>query len=461
MSSTSTSTGELLDLASLMKASRSLSQEIDLKGAIANFMQVIQENAGAETVALMLFREETLILEAKIADRQTQPIDSIPVEDTLEVPLAIVNTVKRTRKSLLLDNCVGETDYVGDRYIKENQPGSILCLPLSDRGKLRGIVYLENNRTIGAFTADRVEVIELLCAQAAITLENARLYQESRKALKLERELHKLQQTQIQLIQSEKMFSLGQMVAGVAHEINNPVSFIHGNITHANTYMEQVLELLALYQSHYPQPHQEIEEAMEEMDLDFLRSDFEKLLKSMGNGSERIKNIVTSLRTFARLDESKLKRVDLHKGIESTLTVLQHRLQKQEKRAEIQVEKNYGKLPLVECYAGQLNQVFLNILNNAIDALEECELQDSLTLHIGTEADGKQVKITIADNGVGMSEQTQKQLFDPFFTTKEVGKGTGLGLAIAYQIVTEKHGGKITCNSTVGKGTIFTIIIPR
>nr|WP_293158691.1 ATP-binding sensor histidine kinase [Okeania sp. SIO2C9] len=461
VSSTSTSTGELLDLASLMKASRSLSQEINLKGAIVNFMQVIQENAGAETVALMLFREEALILEAKLSDGQTKPIESIPVEDSLEVPLAIVNTVKRTRKSLILDNCVGETDYVGDRYIKENQPGSILCLPLSDRGKLIGIVYLENNRTMGAFTVDRVEVIELLCAQAAITLENARLYQESRKALKLERELHKLQQTQIQLIQSEKMFSLGQMVAGVAHEINNPVSFIHGNITHANTYMEEVLELLALYQSHYPQPHQEIEIAMEEMDLEFLRSDFEKLLKSMENGSERIKNIVTSLRTFARLDESKLKRVDLHKGIESTLTVLQHRLQKQEKRAEIQVEKNYGKLPLVECYAGQLNQVFLNILNNAIDALEECEAQDSLTLHIGTEADGKQVKITIADNGVGMSEQTQKQLFDPFFTTKEVGKGTGLGLAIAYQIVTEKHGGMITCNSTVGEGTIFTIIIPR
>ncbi|NET25206.1 MAG: AAA family ATPase [Okeania sp. SIO1I7] len=461
VSKTNTSTGELLDLASMMKASRSLSQEIDLERAIAKFMQVIQENAGAETVTLMLFREETLILEAKIADGKTLTIDSIPVEDSLEVPKAIVNTVKHTRTSLILDNGAGETDYVRDRYIKENQPRSILCLPLLERGRFIGIVYLENNQTMGAFTPDRVEVLELLCAQAAITLENARLYQQAKQTIQLERELHDLQQTQIQLIQSEKMFSLGQMVAGIAHEINNPISFIHGNITHANKYMEEVLELLDLYQSHYPQPHHDIQIAMEAMDLEFLRSDFEKLLKSMKNGSERIKNIVTSLRSFARLDESEFKRVDLHKGIESTLTILQNRLQKQEKRAEIQVVKDYGKLPLVQCYAGQLNQVFLNILNNAIDALEECSDRDSLALSIRTETDGKQVTIVIADNGVGMSEETQKRLFDPFFTTKEVGKGTGLGLAIAHQIVTEQHGGKITCNSTVGQGTIFTIIIPR
>ncbi|NEQ40980.1 MAG: AAA family ATPase [Okeania sp. SIO3I5] len=461
VSQTNTSTGELLDLGSMMKASRSLSQEIDLEGAIAKFMQVIQENAGAETVVLMLFREEILILEAKIADGKTLPIESIPVEDSLEVPWAIVNTVKHTRTSLILDNGAGETDYVRDRYIKANQPRSILCLPLLERGRFIGIVYLENNQTIGAFTADRIEVLELLCAQAAITLENAYLYQQAQQTIQLERELHDLQRTQLTLIQSEKMFSLGQMVAGIAHEINNPIGFIHGNITHANEYMEEVLELLTLYQSSYPQPLPEIEIAIESMDLEFLRSDFEKLLKSMRNGSERIKNIVTSLRNFARLDESEFKYVDLHEGIESTLTVLQNRLQKQEKRAEIQVVKDYGKLPLVECYAGQLNQVFLNILNNAIDALEECSRQDSLTLRIGTEINEKQVKITIADNGAGMSEETQKRLFDPFFTTKEVGKGTGLGLAIAHQIITEKHGGKITCDSTVGQGTIFTLVIPR
>ncbi|MGD1701477.1 trifunctional serine/threonine-protein kinase/ATP-binding protein/sensor histidine kinase [Dapis sp. BLCC M229] len=461
VSNTSTCTGELLDLASLMKASRTLSKEIDLEQAIANFIEVIQENAGADTVALMLFRQETLILEAKIADGETKSIKSIPVEDSLEVPLTIVNTVKHSRTSLLLDNAASETDYVRDRYIKENQPRSILCLPLSDRGQFIGIVYLENNQTMGAFTSERVEIIELLCAQAAITLENSRLYQQAQQAFQLERELHDLQQTQLQLIQSEKMFSLGQMVAGIAHEINNPISFIHGNITHANEYMEEVLELLALYQTHYPEPHRDIQIAIEAMDLEFLGDDFEKLLKSMKNGSERIKNIVTSLRTFARLGESELKRVDLHEGIESTLTILQNRFQKQEKRAEIQVEKDYGKLPLVECYAGQLNQVFLNVLNNAIDALSECSRQDSPTIRISTETDEKQVTIAIADNGVGMNQETQKRLFDPFFTTKQVGKGTGLGLAIAHQIITEKHGGQITCNSTFGQGTIFTIVIPR
>ncbi|GGA26201.1 AAA family ATPase [Okeania sp. KiyG1] len=452
---------ELLDFATLIKASRTLSRDIETERVIANLMQIILENAGAETATLMIFNDDLLILEAQIINGEIDQKDSIPVEKTNKVPLEIVNTVKRTQIPLILDDARKEIQYLGDPYIQYHQPRSLLCLPLQDRGELRGILYLENNQSTGAFTEKRVEVISLLCAQAAITLENARLYEQARQALKLERELHELQRTQLTLIQSEKMFSLGQMVAGIAHEINNPVSFIHGNITHANTYMEEVLELLALYQSHYPQPHQEIEEAMEEMDLDFLQEDFEKLLKSMKNGSDRIKNIVTSLRTFARLDESKFKCVDLNKGIESTLTVLQHRLQKQEKRAEIQVVKDYGELPLVECYAGQLNQVFLNILNNAIDALEEYEDQDSLALSIRTETDGKQVKIAIADNGVGMNEETQKRLFDPFFTTKEVGKGTGLGLAIAHQIVTEKHGGKISCDSTVGQGTIFTIVIPR
>ncbi|MGD1806033.1 trifunctional serine/threonine-protein kinase/ATP-binding protein/sensor histidine kinase [Dapis sp. BLCC M126] len=450
-----------LDLAALMKATRTLSRKIESDSIIVNLMQIISENAGAENAALILFKDGTLMLEAQSINGEIAQKDPMPVEETNQVPLEIVNTVKNTQTLLILDDARQETRYQGDPYIQNHQPCSLLCLPLQDRGKLRGILYLENNQSTGAFAEERVEVLSLLCAQAAITLENARLYQESRKALELERELHDLQQTQIQLIQSEKMFSLGQMVAGIAHEINNPVSFIHGNITHANQYMQEVLELLALCQNHCPQLHHDIQIAMEEMDLEFLRSDFEKVLKSMEAGSERIKNIVTSLRTFARLDESEFKRVDLHEGIESTLTILQNRLRKKEKRVEIQVVKDYGKLPLVECYAGQLNQVFLNILNNAIDALEECKAQNSLAIRISTETDGKQVTIAIADNGEGMNEETKKRLFDPFFTTKEVGKGTGLGLAIAHQIVTEKHGGKITCNSTVGKGTTFTIMIPR
>ena len=449
----------ILDLAALMKATRTLSQEIESDHAIANLMQVILENAGAQTVALMLLDNDKLMLEAKITDGKIEKIASIPVEESNEVPLVIVNTVKRTQKPLILDDAIQENAYCGDAYIQSNRPRSLLCLPLQDRGKIIGFLYLENNQSTSAFTEDRVEMISLLCAQAAITLENARLYQQARQALQLERELHELQQTQLQLIQSEKMFSLGQMVGGIAHEINNPISFIHGNIAHANEYMEEVLELLTLYQNHYPQPHRDIQIAMEAMDLDFLREDFESLLKSMHTGSDRIKNIVTSLRNFARLDESEFKAVDLHEGIESTLTILQNRLQKKAKREEIKVVKDYGKLPLVECYAGQLNQVFLNILNNAIDALEECPRQDDLSLCIHTEMDDKKVKITIVDNGAGMNEKTQERIFDPFFSTKAVGEGTGLGMAIAHQIVTEKHGGTLTCNSQLGRGSEFIICL--
>ena len=448
------------DLAALMKACRTLSQEIDSDRAINNLMQVILENAGAETVALMLFNDEKLTLEAQIINGEIQQKESILVKKKHQVPQEIINIVKRTQMPLILDDARQETRYQGDSYIQKYQPRSLLCFPLQDRGKFIGILYLENNQSRGAFTEERVEFLSVLCAQAAITLENARLYQQAQQALKLERELHEMQQTQIQLIQSEKMFSLGKTVAGIAHEINNPVTFIHSNIHHAKNYMEEVLELLALYQSHYPQPHQDIEIAIEDMDLEFVQADFEHLLKSMKNGSDRIKNIVTSLRTFARLDESEFKQVDLHEGIESTLSILQSRLQKQEKRAEIKVVKEYGNLPLVECYAGQLNQVFLNLFNNAIDALEVCEHQDFLILRIGTETDGKQVTISISDNGVGMDEATQKHVFDPFFTTKKVGQGTGLGLAIAYQIITEKHGGEILCESELGQGTQLIISLP-
>ncbi|GGA26190.1 serine/threonine protein kinase [Okeania sp. KiyG1] len=469
----------LLDFPAVMKAAQAISEEIELEKLLATLMQVALANGGAETGFLVIHRETEWLIVAKANQNQTENLE-IPLLQCQELPQSLIYYVARSKKIAVFDDLSATSQLAGDRYIITHQPKSVLCTPISKQGKLIAILYLENNLTVGAFTSDRIETLQFLTSQAAISIENARLYQQvenysqtlevevekktqalSQKARDLEQALTNLQQTQSQLIHSEKMSALGQLVAGIAHEINNPVSFIHGNITHANTYMEEVLKLLALYQSHYPQPHPDIEIAIEEMDLEFLRSDFEKLLKSMGNGSDRIKNIVTSLRTFARLDESKFKPVDLNTGIESTLTVLQHRLQKQEKRAEIQVVKDYGELPLVECYAGQLNQVFLNILNNAIDALEECEDQDSLALSIRTETDGKQVRITIYDNGAGMSEETQKRIFDPFFTTKEVGKGTGLGMAIAHQIVTEKHGGKIICNSTVGQGTIFTIVIPR
>lgn len=282
--------------------------------------------------------------------------------------------------------------------------------------------------------------------------------------------LKELQRTQSQLVQSEKMSSLGQLVAGVAHEINNPVNFIYGNLTYADEYVNDLLDLLELYQQEYSTPTSTIQAKIEAIDLTFLLEDLPKLLNSMKVGAERIQAIVASLRTFSRMDEAEVKAVDIHEGIDSTLMILQSRLKGKPERAEIAVIKTYGDLPLVECYAGQLNQVFMNILSNAIDALEENidgarktgdREPDAPLIQIRTELlTANRLLIAIADNGSGISDTVQQRLFDPFFTTKEVGKGTGMGLSISYQIVTEKHGGSLNCVSAPGQGAEFRIEIP-
>lgn len=280
----------------------------------------------------------------------------------------------------------------------------------------------------------------------------------------LAKALHDLQQAQLHLVQNEKMSSLGQLVAGVAHEINNPVNFIYGNLSYADEYIQDLLRLVQLYQQHYPQPLSEISGEAERIDLEFLVQDLPKLLESMRIGAARIQQIVASLRTFSRMNEAEIKDVSIHEGIDSTLMILQNRLKAKPERPEIKVIKDYGGLPSVECYAGQLNQVFMNVLSNAIDALEEaCEQKKSTTpcITISTKTiDPTQLLIEIADNGIGISQTMQKRLFDPFFTTKPIGKGTGLGLSISYQIVTERHGGSLRCESTPGQGSRFLITIP-
>ena len=285
----------------------------------------------------------------------------------------------------------------------------------------------------------------------------------------LENTLYELQCTQSQLIQSEKLSSLGEMVAGVAHEVNNPINFIHGNLIPATEYTQDLLRLLELYQQYYPNPPQEIEEEIEAMDLEFLKIDIIKLLSSMRVGTKRIREIVLSLRNFSRLDEAEFKRVDIHEGLDSTLMILHNRLKATPERPEIAIVKEYASLPPIECYPGQLNQVFMNILANAIDALEEYNqkrtnneiIANPNCIRIYTyKITDNLVIINISDNGAGIPPEVQKKLFDPFFTTKDVGKGTGLGLSISYQIVVEKHGGKLSCQSTLGKGTEFAIEIP-
>ncbi|MEH1870891.1 sensor histidine kinase [Nostoc sp.] len=275
--------------------------------------------------------------------------------------------------------------------------------------------------------------------------------------------LKDLQKTQIQLIQSEKMSSLGQLVAGVAHEINNPVNFIYGNLQYADDYTQQILLLIKLYQKHYPNPEPEIQNANKVADIEYLTEDFPKMLTSMKMGAERIREIILGLRIFSRLDEAEFKTADLHEGIDSTLLILQHRIKAQNNRSQIQVVKEYGELPKIECFAGQMNQVFMNLLANAIDALDEAfqkELCPNPLIRISSEQVNENAIIRIADNGLGISEAIQSRLFDPFFTTKPVGKGTGMGLSISYQIITEKHGGSLQCISSPGQGAEFVIAIP-
>lgn len=301
----------------------------------------------------------------------------------------------------------------------------------------------------------RQVILELRDSQSALELQSR----------ELEETCLNLKRTQVQLVQAEKMSSLGQLVAGVAHEINNPVNFIHGNIVHLEAYLQDLLEFIDLYESHYPNPVTEIQQAAEDLEIDYIKTDLHKMLPSMSMGTQRIRDIVLSLRNFSRMDEAECKAVDIHDGIESTLLILQHRFKSQSERPTIEVVKEFGKLRQIECFAGQLNQVFMNIISNAIDALET-GLKENPTAQkppkivLRTEVCADNVVISISDNGAGMPTAVKDRIFDPFFTTKPVGKGTGMGMAISHQLVVEKHRGEIACHSEEGVGTTFTITLP-
>ena len=367
---------------------------------------------------------------------------------------------------------------------------SVLSLPIQTQMGEIGVLICGNHYEPRCWTDSEVELLQAVTAQVAIAINQAQLYNQTREAaalakaqtLELETTLKKLQQTQAHLIQTEKMSSLGQLVAGVAHEINNPINFIYGNVNYATQYMEDLLTLVERYQQAYSEPNPEIQQAIETIDLEFLRQDLPKLLNSMKAGASRIQQIVLSLRNFSRLDESSVKKVNLHEGLDNTLLILQNRLSEAGGQEKIQIIKHYGNLPLVECYAGQINQVFMNLITNAIDAVYERKLaqyedlfyaysEEEITVNpfhswqpqitITTAViQNEQVMIRISDNGVGMTEAIQNKLFDPFFTTKPVGKGTGLGLAFSYQIIVERHHGQLKCVSKVKEGSEFIIEIP-
>jgi PAS domain S-box-containing protein len=550
-------------------------------------------------------------------------LQRIPVEDSQDIPHKLIYKVLHNQQTVVLLDATADPTLANDPYIIRQQPKSILCSPILRQGKLLGILYLENNLVTGAFSGDRVELLNLLCAQAAISLENARLYERSleyahqlersfdelsaaqsslqasqqrlqllvqqtplaviewdtnyhvtdwnpaaerifgyskqealgrgfkfiipeiiqaemervsveiisqeggnysinenvtmdgkiiicawynnplvnadgeligvasladditeqqaalrdrklaevqlqEKAQELETALQNLQQAQLQMVQTEKMSALGNLVAGVAHEMNNPLAFISASLQQAKPTITDLTEHLKLYQETFPNKSEEIEEHAAEIDLEYSLEDLSKVIDSMTMACNRLKNISTSLRTFSRADKDYKVQFKIHEGIDSTILILKHRLKANELRPAIEVVTNYGNLTLIECFPGQINQVFMNILANAIDALDESNIGRSFEdikvnpnrITITTSMADKLVKIAIADNGKGMSKQVKQKIFDHLFTTKAVGKGTGLGLAIARQIVEETHGGKLICNSILGQGTEFIIELP-
>ena len=497
ISGTNSTISTYLDLESVIQASQALSEQIQLDDLLSTLMKVIMENAGASKCALVLSKNDNLDLElTAISDNDnissiTTELLFTPLESNKNVPLSLINYVKRTQETIVIDDVKIQANLAADSYIINQKPKSILCIPIINQGKFFGVIYLENKLTIGVFTRNRINLINLITNQAAISLKNAILYDNlveakedlekhnqtlerkvaertqeiNNKNKKLNKAFKELQSTQSQLIQTEKMSSLGQMVAGIAHEINNPVNFIHGNINHASQYVQDLVDVISIYQQEHIENNSAVVEKASEIDLDFVLEDLPKLLKSIQVGTSRIRNIILGLRNFSRLDEAEMKSVDVHEGIENTLMILQHRFKANGSHSEIQLVKEYGQLPKITCYPSQLNQVFMNILSNAIDALEESQKKSQLiensTINISTKlVDSNTARILIADNGVGIEQKVLQKIFDPFFTTKPVGSGTGLGLSISYQIIVDKHKGQLICNSKVGEGTEFSIYIP-
>lgn len=598
--SSSTSISTTLDLASVLKASQALSSEMQLDKLLATLLQTVLENAGADKGALLLPQEQDWLVRAVATLDQPVQVQAIAFSDNTDLPHSLIHKVKRDLQPIVLVDAVAHPTWATDAYIEQQQPKSVLCMPILHQGKLVAILYLENRVAVSAFTRDRVELLNVLCTQAAISLENARLYAHmqdnqrqlatllsnlpgmayscandkdwtmrfvsqgcfsltgyhpeeilgnhsisyaalihpedvdlvdqavqtavaerrafqmsyriqtrqgeekwvweqgqgffdredhllslegfitdvsDRKAAEtiilqksqvLEQALQDLQNAQLQIVQNEKMASLGNLVAGVAHEINNPIGFLNGSIKNAQDYVQDLLDYVALYQQHHPNPSASVQNKAQEIDLEFLSKDLPNLLNSMNGATDRIKSISTGLRIFSRADREHKVSAALHDGIESTLLILKYRLKANEHRPAIQVIRDYGELPQVECFPGQLNQVFMNVLANAIDVFDEMAHAQSFIqleakqqqITIRTVADSSQVQIYICDNGKGMNQAVQAKIFDHSFTTKTVGKGTGLGLAIARQIVVENHGGSLEVCSQIEQGTEFLIRLP-
>ncbi|MDJ1182981.1 trifunctional serine/threonine-protein kinase/ATP-binding protein/sensor histidine kinase [Roseofilum casamattae] len=479
--SNATTIESFLDFATVLKASQTISKEIKHDRLLAQLMAVILETSGAQKAVLLLFQEDELFIEAIATIAEEEPVivgQSVPLDENSELPLTVISSVKRRRETLAIDDATTAIFLAADPYIQHYQPKSILGLPIFKSGELIGILYLENNSIVGAFPCDRVQLLEMLCAQAAISLENARLYEilqnsetiAREKAEELAQTLNALQETQLQLIQQEKMASLGNLVAGVGHEINNPLGFIQNNIQILQEYITDLIEAISAYQLRSEDSQAELAAKLEELDLEFILEDLPTIISSMKSGCDRITQISQSLRMFSRRDRDTAVSFNVHDGINSTLLILKYRLKANDRRPAIEILQQYGDIPLIKCYPGQLNQVFMNLLANAIDAIDESNegksfaeiemLENRITIQTKLSENKQNIEIEIIDNGSGIPETVQGKIFEQGFTTKGVGKGTGLGMAIARQIIEEKHAGAIACRSELGKGTTFIISLP-
>jgi signal transduction histidine kinase len=453
----------------------------NLQVAVHEITEATAETLSVERVSIWLYNESKTQLDCVdlLVHNLMQPLlkrhHTAPPLLVEQYP-AYFHAIETAEKPIAAENAHTDprTCEFAAAYLTPLEIQSMLDVPIRVGGQTVGVLCIEQVGQMRAWTPEDENFARSIGDLVALSVEASERRQAEMQLMQqsqdLKQALTELQRTQAHMIQSEKMSSLGQMVAGVAHEINNPVNFIYGNINHANDEIQSLLQLLRLYQHYYPEPAPEICALMDDVELDFIAEDLPKMVLSMRIGAERIREIVRSLRTFSRLDEAEYKLANVHEGIDSTLMILQHRLKAKPDQRGIQIIKDYGDVPEIECYPGQLNQVFMNILSNAIDALEEksasCALNEKNTenanwIQIRTaRLNKKWVQICIADNGPGMSQAVYSKLFDPFFTTKPVGKGTGLGLSISYQIIVEKHAGVLKCHSAPGQGTEFMIDLP-
>lgn len=482
-----------LDWMTILKVSHTLSSEIVLTSLLEKLMRIVIENAGAQRGLLVMRHQDRWHIEAfgRVEQDRIEIHTYLDTATPEHLPFSLLSYVERTHQTVVLDHASQDSQFGGDSYIRHYGTKSVLCFPILSQGKLNSILYLENNLAIGAFTAERLEVLQMLTAQVVISMENARLYSDLQGYLKevesknqalkqsqhqletqtqqLEQAFERLKDTQAQLVQTEKMSSLGQLVAGVAHEIKNPLNFISGNLDYAKSYVRDLISVIELYQAQGIDLPPALQQQLEQLDLPFIQGDLAKLLQSMFLGTERIEHLIRSLQNFSRPSETQPELTNLHEGLETTLLILQPRFKATQYRPEIHIHKQYGDLPLVQCFPGEINQVFMNLIANAIDAIDErCEQfsfdENQATpdrISLLTEVQGDRVSIRVIDSGIGLPESVRSEVFKTFYTTKPVGKGTGLGLSISTQIVSDHHHGQLTCSGGPNdRGAEFQVLLP-